>query len=224
VKPYYEHGGITIYHGDCREVLPALVYDVAITDPPYGVEFKGKATKWTRPGGGYSAISDTSDEIYAIVLPIVRELVADGKRAVITPGRRCMFRYPEPKTAGAIFYPSGAGMNSWGFTCSQPIYYYGKDPYLATRQGSRPDSFSTTEAAPPNGHPCPKPLGTMRWLVRRGSLHGETVLDPFMGSGTTLVAALNEGRRAIGIEIEERYCEIAAKRLEQEVLPLELGA
>jgi DNA modification methylase len=221
MTPYYEHGGITIYHGDCRDVLPLVAYDAVITDPPYGVEFKGKATKWTSPSGGYASIPDTAGDIDAVVLPVITGIVSGGCRAVITPGRRSMFRYPEPKTVGTIFYPSGAGMNSWGFTCSQPIYYYGKDPYLAARRGSRPDSFSTTESAAPNGHPCPKPLGTMRWLVRRGSLPGEVVCDPFMGSGTTLHAAQLEGRKAIGIEIEERYCEIAAERLRQEVLPLE---
>jgi site-specific DNA-methyltransferase (adenine-specific) len=77
------------------------------------------------------------------------------------------------------------------------------------------------ETSEKNGHPCPKPLGLMRWLVARVSKPNETVLDPFMGSGTTLLAAKDMGHRAIGIEIEERYCEIAAKRLSQEVLPLE---
>lgn len=70
-------------------------------------------------------------------------------------------------------------------------------------------------------HPCPKPEEFMRWLVGRVSLPGQTVLDPFMGSGSTLRAAKDLGRRAIGIEIEERYCEIAVKRLAQGVLPLE---
>jgi site-specific DNA-methyltransferase (adenine-specific) len=70
------------------------------------------------------------------------------------------------------------------------------------------------------GHPCPKPLRWMTWATSLASLPGETVLDPFAGSGTTLLAAKSLGRRAIGIEIEERYCEIAAQRCSQEVLGL----
>jgi site-specific DNA-methyltransferase (adenine-specific) len=72
-----------------------------------------------------------------------------------------------------------------------------------------------TESAPKIGHPCPKPEGAWRWLAAKVCDDGETVLDPFMGSGTTLLAAMSLGRRAIGIEIEERYCEIAARRLEE---------
>ena len=219
MKPYYEQDGITIYHGDCREVLPSLAWDVAITDPPYGVAFSGKANKLGKSDGGYASCDDDELVMQSVVLPVIDVLVARG-RAVVTPGRKHMFRYPTPTSAGSIFYPSGSGMNSWGFTCSQPIYYYGKDPYLARVMGSRPDSLSSTEHSPKNGHPCPKPIGVMRWLVKRGSMAGETVLDPFAGSGTTLVACAEFGRRAIGIEIEERYCEIAAKRLSQGVLPM----
>jgi DNA modification methylase len=72
-----------------------------------------------------------------------------------------------------------------------------------------------------NGHPCPRPLDTAQYILALGSNHGETALDPFVGSGTTLLAAKNLGRKAIGIEVEERYCEIAASRLCQEVLPLD---
>jgi site-specific DNA-methyltransferase (adenine-specific) len=221
VKPYYEHGGITIYHADCREILPQILADVVVTDPPYGVAFKGKNTKHTlRSQDGYSLIDDTPEYVAEVVVPIIAGLIAAVGRAVVTPGIRNMFKYPAPDAVGTIFYPSGAGLGRWGFTCSQPIFYYGKDPYLAKGMGSRPDSFSTTEAAPRNGHPCPKPLAAMKWLVAKGSLEGETVLDPFAGSGTTLLAAKELGRKAIGIELEERYCEIAATRLSQYMLDL----
>lgn len=222
MTPYYSDDLVTIYHGDSLKVLPLVAaWDVVVTDPPYGVLFEGKNTKHTkRQNAGYRGLTDGPIYVDEVVVPIVEGLVANGRRAVITPGSRSMFRYPVPKAVGSIFYPSGAGMGPWGFTCSQPIFYYGKDPYLTAGLGSRPDSFSTTEPAEENGHPCPKPIGTMRWLVVKASLPGETVLDPFMGSGTTLVAAKEMGRRAIGIEMEERYCEIAAQRCSQEVLGL----
>jgi DNA modification methylase len=93
--------------------------------------------------------------------------------------------------------------------------FYGSSPDL--QKGSKAIAIASTDTGEKNGHPCPKPLSWMRWLVSLGSRVGETVLDPFMGSGTTLVAAKQLYRNAIGIEIEERYCEIAAKRLSQEV-------
>lgn len=225
MTPYYDDGQVTIYHGDARDILPHLPhYDAVVTDPPYGVTFEGKNTKHTtRRDDGYTLIEDTPEYVQDVIVPIVKGIVDAGKRVVLTPGIRNMFLYPKPDGVGTIFYPSGAGLGRWGFTCSQPIFYYGKDPYLATGQGHRPDSFSTTESAPDNGHPCPKPIKTMRWLVNKASLPGETIIDPFMGSGTTLRAAKDLGRRAIGIEIEERYCEIAVKRLAQSVLPLEIA-
>jgi site-specific DNA-methyltransferase (adenine-specific) len=98
---------------------------------------------------------------------------------------------------------------------------YGRDPYLAASLGSRPDTLNKYEKSEINGHPVPKPLGVWKWLMTRGSVNtGETILDPFMGSGTTLRAAKDLGRKAIGIELEERYCEIAARRCAQEVLDL----
>lgn len=218
MKPYYEDDAVTIYHGDSRDVLPRLQADALVTDPPYGVELRGKTTKWTTtPGGGYDSFSDSPDAVIADVIPVVAD-ATQRMRAVVTPGSRMMWEYPRPCATGAIYYPSGAGPGKWGFTCWQPIFYYGKCPYLAAGRGSRPDSFSSVEASEKNGHPCPKPVRAMQWLVLKASLEGETVIDPFMGSGTTLRAAKNVGRKAIGIEIEERYCEIAAKRMGQEVL------
>lgn len=220
MTPYYEDEAVTIFHGDCRDIIPSLTFDVVVTDPPYGVEFKGKATKWSKADGGYLNLADGPEYIDGVVVPIVDRLVATGKPVVMTPGIRSMFRYPEPRSVGSIFYPSGAGSGPWGFICSQPIFYYGKDPYLSASMGSRPDSFASTEAAEVNGHPCPKPIRTMRWLVTKASLPGQTILDPFMGSGTTLRAAKDLGRKSIGIDLEERYCEIAANRMSQEVLDL----
>lgn len=113
-------------------------------------------------------------------------------------------------------------MNPWGFTCWQPILAYGSDPYLANNMGSRPDIIEHSETSEKNGHPCPKPFAFWKKLLHRGSVKStDTVIDPMMGSGTTLEAAKDMGLRAIGIEIEEKYCEIAAKRLSQEVLPFE---
>jgi DNA modification methylase len=210
----------TVLHGDCLEILPALAdgfADAIVTDPPYGVGFTGKATKWTGPSGGYLEHNDTREAVRDVVVPVIASLVARGLRVVLTPGFRCLWLYPEPRQLGVIYYPSGAGSGPWGFSCSQPILYYGKDPYLSHGLGGRPDSFSsfeTTEAG--IDHPCPKPVGVASWLVAKASLENEIVLDPFCGSGTTGVACLRLGRRFIGIEKDAKYAAIARERLEAE--------
>jgi site-specific DNA-methyltransferase (adenine-specific) len=98
-----------------------------------------------------------------------------------------------------------------------PFWREGYRESLLTIWHKDPCADGTVSAAPKNGHPCPKPEIEWRWLVNKVCMPGETVIDPFMGSGTTLRCAKDLGLKAIGIEIEERYCEIAAKRLEQEV-------
>jgi DNA modification methylase len=208
-------GLATLYCGDSRELIPTLAgVDVVITDPPYGVNYNGSATKHTRDVGGYASFDDTPENVRALIVPIVAECVTRFERVCLTPGSRCMFMYPEPRAVGAIHYPSGANAGPWGFICSQPIFYYGKCPYLAKQLGSRPNGFATTEPAEKNGHPCPKPVGQMKWLVNRASLEGETVFDPFLGSGTTGVACVTMGRSFIGCEIEPAYFEIACRRIE----------
>jgi site-specific DNA-methyltransferase (adenine-specific) len=222
VKPYYEHAGITIYHGDSREILPTLPpVDLVLTDPPYGVGL-GQKTNSSREREGYASFSDDAVLVLALIKELWPLLTSRAKRIVLTPGVRLMLDYPRPDHVGALYYPAGAGCNKWGFSCWQPILYYGTDPYAG--KGSRPDSFDSTEAAQKNGHPCPKPIRQWSRLLDRVSLIDETILDPFMGSGTTLRAAKDLGRQAIGIEIEEKYCEIAAKRLSQEVFDFGQGA
>jgi site-specific DNA-methyltransferase (adenine-specific) len=228
MKPYYQHGGITIYHGDCRDVLATVGHvDAVITDPPYGVGLEAKRAK-QRDGdikardGSYS-FDDTAEYVSGVVVPVIDKCRHIAKSVALTPGTRSLWLYPPADDVGCFFSAAGTGMGRWGFTCSQPILYYGSDPFLRTSQGARANSCGQTYPNDANtyDHPCVKPIRMVRWLVGRASLPGETVLDPFMGAGTTLVAAKDLYRHAIGIEIEERYCEIAAKRLEQEVLPLE---
>lgn len=208
--PYYDHAGITIYHGDCREILPRLAFDSFITDPPYGVDFAGKATKHTAASGGYTTVDDADAGPQAVALALSR-----ADRGAVFSGIRLMFKYPVPRDVGCVYCPSGAGRGPWGFTCFNPILFYGKRPGGPTSPSSI-QSFATSDNL--GGHPCAKPVRWLSWLVGLVSLDGDVILDPFMGSGTTLRAAKDLGRRAIGIEIEERYCEIAAKRMAQETL------
>jgi site-specific DNA-methyltransferase (adenine-specific) len=225
VKPYYDDGSVTIYHGDAHDFLPPA--DVLVTDPPYGIGLTTKTSDYRDSAAFDNGKSlqasvlyeDTPEAIRALVADVIPRALAGTDRAVIFPGPAMLWAYPEPKAIGCVFMPNGAGRSAWGFQCSHPILYYGKDPFLADGKGGRPNSFRDEQ---PNrekfDHPCPKPLAWMRWAVNRASRQGETVLDPFMGSGTTLRAAKDLGRKAIGIEIEERYCEIAAQRCAQDVL------
>ncbi len=225
--PYYQDESCTIFHGDCREILPLVEsFDCVIADPPYGVGLEAKSAK-QRGGGvvrrvGSYSVPDTPEYIADLVVPVIELCVSRAKAVAITPGIRNMWLYPPAHDVGCFYSAAATGMGRWGFTGMQPILYYGSDPFLRTSQGSRSNSCGQTYPNDANeyDHPCAKPIRMWRWLVARASLPGETILDPFMGSGTTLRAAKDLGRKAIGIEIEERYAEIAAKRLQQETLPL----
>lgn len=208
MKPYYEHGGITIYHGDCRDVIDDLEYEVIVGDAPYGI------------GLEYGAFKDTPEQVLELstfLAPRLESAQASG----LFVGVPQQWYWPRPKWVLCWAYdPATNEFSPWGFAQWQPLLVYGSDPFLAARLGPRPTVFR--HARPPNKrgnpHPCPKPLPVMKWAVDRVAADGAVILDPFMGSGTTLRAAKDLGRKAIGIEIEERYCEIAAKRLAQGVL------
>jgi site-specific DNA-methyltransferase (adenine-specific) len=229
MKPYYEDDAVTIYHGDCREIVPAVSADVLITDPPYGIDlsatsengYRGPNNRTKRAQRSVTPYRDEPEIVREMIRSTVPMLLGQVSRGLIFCGPAMLFAYPEPRSIGSVFTPAGAGRGPWGFQCSHPILYYGTDPYLSDGRGGRPNAFRDEQ---PNredfAHPCPKPLKWMRWAIDRASRPGETVLDPFMGSGTTLRAAKDLGRKAIGVEIEERYCEIAAQRMGQEVLDL----
>jgi len=196
-----EIGDATLYLGDCLEILPTLdPVDAVVTDPPYGV------------GLEYESVEDTPALVANVVVPAITMLIELSKTIAVTPGTRNAFSYPSPTEMGCLYFPAGSGFSRWGFTCFQPILFYGKDPYPPNNK--RPNSYRSTEISQKNGHPCPKPIRLMEWLVDRASLDGWTVLDPFMGSGTTGVACANLGRKFIGIEIETKYFDIACERIE----------
>lgn len=196
MKAYYQDDACTIYHGDCREILPSLPkVDLVLTDPPYGI---GKAD-WDR----FISPSEWLNSC-RLCAPVV----------MVFCGVRATFDYPRPdwilcweRLASIQRNGEFKGFNNW-----EPILFYCDNPASIPN-----DTISVTNTEHDTGHPTQKPI---RLMTRLASMFGGIILDPFMGSGTTLRAAKDLGRKAIGIEIEERYCEIAAKRLAQEVLPL----
>lgn len=221
MKPYYSEDGITIYHGDCREILSGVTAEVLITDPPYGVDLgQHEAASETRPGWlakqGYESYDDTPQNLLEVVIPAITAALTIVSRGVVFCAGHKIREFPPPTEVGGVFLPAACGRNPWGFQSLAHCLFYGKAPDL--HLGAKATAITSSEPAERNGHPCPKPIGWMKWAINLASRNNETVLDPFMGSGTTLRAAKDLGRRAIGIEIEERYCEIAAKRLAQRVL------
>ena len=223
IAPYYADAaaGIYLYHGDARELAPLVVADTLITDPPYGVALgTSKTTTGLFKNGraGYAEYTDTLEEWRALVPPLLAPLVTGYRRAAVFTGPHLWAQ--EPAVAiGGIFCPAAMGRHAWGFKTFLPILFYGTDPRQEEGRGCHPIVLHSNATADKNGHPCPKPIEWMRWLVERASRATDVILDPFAGSGQTLRAAKDCGRACIGIEIDERYCEIAAGVLAQAVLP-----
>jgi site-specific DNA-methyltransferase (adenine-specific) len=226
MTPYYEENGITIYHADCRSVLPNLPSGlVTVTDPPYGVNLgnhqrakgdRSDSRSTRRPRLGYLSYDDTLENLRTIIRPIIESCIASTVRTAFFMSRTSLWEMPKADWVGGILVPGATGRSAWGFTSLQLVLFYGRPP---SRIGSWPTAISDPNSQGGEiDHPTPKPPKWMRWLVRLVTSKGDVVLDPFMGSGTTLRAAKDLGLSAIGIEIEERYCEIAANRLRQGVL------
>jgi hypothetical protein len=184
-----------------------------VTDPPYGYgqptgAIGAKSTKRL-----YDEFLDTPENVKETCVPaVVSALALAGGRGALTPGNRCLFYYPEPEAIGCFFQPAATGMCRWGRSTSQPILYYGRDPRLGKTIDRT--SIQLTEKASTALHPCAKPLKAWTWLTWKLALNDETVLDPFMGSGTTGIAAHINGQRFIGIEKSPAYFDIACKRIE----------
>jgi DNA modification methylase len=195
VKPYYQDDAVTIYHGDCREILPLVdAADVLVTDPPY-----------PNNAGYFDAAVSAACEVLG---------AWDGSALAFWTELE-----PAPGLASlvAVHIWHRANVNGRPY---EPIYQ--REPDARKRRSDVLRHAAIFDGVGPGcweylGHPTQKPVALMQALIAKTA---GTVVDPFMGSGSTIHAAKNIGRRAIGIEIEERYCEIAARRCAQEVLNL----
>lgn len=235
MKPYYSEAGITIYHGDCREILPTLEVEALVTDPvwpnssPHLVgadrpaELLTEALSMCKATRLVIHLGCSSDPRFLMAVPsrwpFLRvcwlELACPSYRGRILNGSDVAYVFGEPPAArtGAMVLPGRTVATS-------------TDPGMRRGVGRNKDRRLDEQghqvrdgAALLIDHPSPRKLQHLQWLVKWFVV--ESCCDPFCGSGTTLVAAKRQGKTAVGIEIEEKYCEIAAKRLSQGVLDLQ---
>lgn len=212
-------GSATLYLADCREVLELVSADVTVTDPPYGVAggwgsgLRKSTARTAKSAYETGLFVDNREHIEDVVVPVIQECLRRFGRMAVTPGMKHHRLYPDPAHTGSFQYTGTTVMSCWGPMLWQPVLYYGRDPHQGKlRPDSRPNCNDVDRSTP---HPCPKPLTQWMWLVDRASLAGETVFDPFMGSGTTGVACAALDRNFIGVEIEPRHFDTACNRIEQ---------
>ena len=204
---YYRDDHITIYHGDCREIAPTLEGVVAIvSDPPYGISWD---TDYTRFTPGFDVERKVYVPVHGDTEPFDPAQWMQYKRVILW-GANC---YSQRLPLGTWLIWDKRFANGKAFLADGEAAWMNKGHglyiYSETSQGCiRKETIQ---------HPTQKPLGLMRWCIEKVDVGG-IILDPFAGSGTTGRAAKDLGRKCILIECEERYCEIAAKRMAQEVL------
>lgn len=219
-NPYYRDDQVTLYHGDCLEVSAWLDADVLVTDPPYGINIGFRMNKDSRNAkprktihGDRStlardrALSDWGGAKSAMIFG----------RWDVTPPSSTRIRLVWDKCGGFM----GDRSLPWGLS-DEEIYVIGHG-FTGKREGSviRVQMLMAADRERPD-HPTPKPVPLLERLIDK--CPPGSVADPFAGSGSTLIAARNLGRKAIGVELEERYCEIVATRLSQGCLDFQEGA
>lgn len=236
---YYQDRDCTLWLGDCRDVLPRLgpgSVDLILTDPPYGVNWQATSGR-TRMDFGPIANDDGAfpllqtigaaltclrkhRHLYVFGIPDFGDLPIVGRAELIWD--------KEIVGPGDVGAPWGPQHERILFGVLETSKHHRENGSVGSLS-ARLRRGSVLRAARANGvgvtvHPTEKPVSILREMIEASTLHGETVLDPFAGSGSTGVAAKLEGRRSILIELEERYCAVAARRLAQQVLPLEVVA
>jgi site-specific DNA-methyltransferase (adenine-specific) len=222
-EPYYQDDLVTLYHGDCLTELAWLEADVLVTDPPYGIA-------WTSLKGGKYR-KDCAKQVVT-QNAVAGDLDTRARDAVLakwSPRPAVVFgswraERPLGTQHRLIWHKKGhaPGPANFAFMSQDEEIYILGSGFVSSSPPMR-SVIATSEARSVEvakiGHPTPKPIGLMEVLI--GKCPAGVVGDPFAGSGATLIAARNLGRHAIGVELEERYCEIIAKRLSQQAFDLE---
>tara|TARA_Y100001956_G_scaffold66547_1_gene68145 strand:- start:15 stop:641 length:627 start_codon:yes stop_codon:yes gene_type:complete len=208
MKPYYQDKSVTIYNADCREVLPTLdKVDLVLTDPPYGIN---AARHRNSQINGWKDYGEREESLWDKETPeqdLINLSVGAGKDVIVWGGNYFVL----PPSQGWLVWDKGQRNFSLA-DCE--LAWTNRDKATRIFNYSRGSAMQDGKQ-----HPTQKPCALMRWCIGFFP-DAQTVLDPFMGSGTTLRAAKDLGRKAIGIEISEEYCEIASKRMSQEVLAI----
>ena len=220
MQPYYADDLVRLFLGDCREVTDWLAADVLVTDPPYGIGWsRGKRAATHNPAGhtGIAGDKDTSARDAALMIWGERPALVFGSlRAQYPDGWKRMLVFRKPLVGGGLYGNRMPWLTNW-----EPVFALGAWP----DQTPSLDSVISTSERSVSGysgyvtryqHPHAKPVDVMETLI--SACPDGVVADPFAGSGSTLVAARNLGRSAVGVEIDERYCERAALRLSQMTL------
>ena len=224
MRPYYADEAVTLYLGDCREITEWLAADVLVSDPPYGRAAFGiddsnrtVGRTYCRANNGNPIVGDqdTGTRDAALTSWGQRPAVLFGDLRIPVPaGTRQVLIYQKPPDAG---WRSTAGFRRDAeaiYLLRLPSGYGGQSSVIKT--GARKAGGSAVGLGSRYSHPHAKPVDVMERLIQ--ACPPGVIADPFAGSGSTLIAARNLGRRAIGVEIEEKYCELTAMRLSQMVL------
>ncbi len=211
-QPYYQDEWVVLYHGDCLEITDWLAADVLVTDPPYGIA-GGRLSR--HDAGGRQVHADAGWDSLTI-RDNALALWGNRPRAVFGTPKQPDLEHRGVRLIWDKGDDCGMGDLSWPFGATYEVIWVHGDGWAGKRRSSILRSPRLTSDASTIGHPTPKPIALMETLISYAP--PGIIADPFAGSGSTLVAAKALGRKAIGVELEERYCEIAARRLAQDVL------
>ena len=226
IKPYYQSDRATLYVGDALTVLPSLPTgsaDLVATDPPYGIGFVSdiRTDKFDK------ILGDDSTDIGASVIEQSIRVLRNGRHLyAFGPWQETLEQHPQVSTPVQLIWNKagapGLGNLKTPYGSTHEVLYFVSKNSKKSGRGAlsarlRQGTVLSTprKAASKYQHPTEKPVALMRQLIESSSLVGDIVLDPFAGSGSTLVAAIITGRKAIGIELDEQYADVIIERLER---------